>query len=216
MTIKLNPYAFAFRSRGAVLPLVLIVLVVMMLGGVALVRSLDTSAMLSGNLAFKRESLNRTTVGLSAAFLQIKSDKFKNYSESSTGCDSTLPAASCTDVAQWLSMNYSPRLLETDGNGVPLILKDKTRFDAKFNSALNVIDRSAGSEVRFLIERMCNGFGPSNEKMCVVSDHFERGGSYRQEKPGAASLPMYRVTIRSDGVRNTQTYAQAIVTTRVK
>lgn len=52
MTIKLNPYAFAFRSRGAVLPLVLIVLVVMMLGGVALVRSLDTSAMLSGNLAF--------------------------------------------------------------------------------------------------------------------------------------------------------------------
>ena len=112
--------------------------------------------------------------------------------------------------------NYWPRLLEADANGVPLILKDKSTFDATFTAGV-VTDTSApGSEVRYIIERLCYGYGPSSDTMCAVSDHYERGGSYRQEKPGAATLPLYRITIRSDGVRNTQTYAQAIVTTRVK
>ena len=66
-----------------------------------------------------------------------------------------------------------------------------------------------------LIERMCTDFGPADEKKCSVSDKFERGGSYRQDKPGSISLPLYRITIRSDGVRNTQTYVQATVTTRL-
>lgn len=99
-----------------------------------------------------------------------------------------------------------------------LILKDKATFDAKFSSIRpNKADGTLaeGNEVRFLIERMCTDFGPADEKKCSVSDKFERGGSYRQDKPGSISLPLYRITIRSDGVRNTQTYVQATVTTRL-
>ena len=117
-------------------------------------------------------------------------------------------------VAKWVAMNYSPRLLETDANGVPLIMKNKAEFDAKFSKIKPVIED--GQEVRFLIERMCSDFGPSSESKCSVSDRYELGGSYRQDKPGSISLPLYRVTIRSDGMRNTQTYVQATVTTRVK
>lgn len=50
------------RSRGAVLAVVLIVLVIMMLGAASLMRSVDTSALLSGNLAFKRLSVNTASV----------------------------------------------------------------------------------------------------------------------------------------------------------
>lgn len=203
------------RSRGAVLAVVLIVLVIMMLGGVSMLRAVDTSAVLSGNLAFKRDSVNRAGVGLNAAFSAMRLPDFTNPDVA----DCTPGEVACSGVVtRWLAMNYSPRLLESDGEGIPLILKDKATFDAKFSSIRpNKADGTLaeGNEVRFLIERMCTDFGPADEKKCSVSDKFERGGSYRQDKPGSISLPLYRITIRSDGVRNTQTYVQATVTTRL-
>lgn len=206
------------RSRGAVLAVVLVVLVVMMLGGVSTLRSIDTSSILSGNLAFKRDSVNRTTVGMNAAFKALMERGGDVELEKFDNCVPTTPDCAGI-VANWVKKNYSPRLLETDGNGIPLVLKDKTAFDAKFTTIKPNKDDGTlegGNETRFIIERMCSDYGPSDEKKCSVSDRYERGGSYRQDKPGSISLPLYRITIRSDGVRNTQTYVQATVTTRVK
>jgi type IV pilus assembly protein PilX len=204
------------RSRGTVLAVVLVVLVIMMLGGVSMLRSVDTSALLSGNLAFKRDSVNHSAVGLNSAFKVMMSADFNNAKLAE--CIPTDP--DCPNaVSQWLAMNYSPRLLEADANGVPLIIKDKTAFDAKFGIKPSLGDKTlktTNENVRFLIERMCSDFGVSDEKKCSVSDRYERGGSYRQDKPGSISLPLYRITVRSDGVRNTQTYIQTTVTTRVK
>lgn len=212
MRLRTHPFPIPHpsRSRGSVLAVVLVVLVVMMLGGVSLLRSVDTSALLSGNLAFKRDSVNRTSVGLNKAFETMQKAEFIANEASDAGCN----PGPCTAASTWLQLNYSPRLLETDSNGVPLILKNKTEFDAKFGTIKPVSED--GQEVRFLIERMCTDYGPSDESKCSVSDRYELGGSYRQDKPGSISLPLYRVTIRSDGVRNTQTYVQATVTTRVK
>jgi len=204
------PFPRPSRSRGSVLAVVLVVLVVMMLGGVSLLRSVDTSALLSGNLAFKRDSVNRTSIGLNEAFKVMQTLDFLEYQANDAGCD----PGPCEKIDKWLPLNYWPRLLETDASGVPLIIKDKAAFDAKFKTIKPVIQD--GQEVRFLIERMCSDYGPSDEKKCSVSDRYELGGSYRQDKPGSISLPLYRITIRSDGVRNTQTYVQATVTTRVK
>jgi len=204
------PIPHPSRSRGSVLAVVLVVLVVMMLGGVSLLRSVDTSALLSGNLAFKRDSVNRTSVGLNKAFETMQKSEFTANEASDAGCN----PGPCNAASTWIGLNYSPRLLETDANGVPLILKNKAEFDAKFATIKPISED--GQEVRFLIERMCTDYGPSNESKCSVSDRYELGGSYRQDKPGSISLPLYRVTVRSDGVRNTQTYVQATVTTRVK
>lgn len=212
MRLRTHPFPIPHpsRSRGSVLAVVLVVLVVMMLGGVSLLRSVDTSALLSGNLAFKRDSVNRTSIGLNKAFETMQKAEFISNEASDAGCN----PGPCNAASTWIQLNYSPRLLETDSNGVPLILKNKTEFDAKFATIKPISED--GQEVRFLIERMCTNYGPSDESKCSVSDRYELGGSYRQDKPGSISLPLYRVTIRSDGVRNTQTYVQATVTTRVK
>ena len=96
-------------------------------------------------------------------------------------------------------------------------LKAKFDFDKTFNGSLIVTDSTDPNvKVRFIIERMCNDFGTADEKKCILSENFERGGSQPLDKLGSAALPMYRITVRSDGVRNSQTYAQAIVTTRVQ
>lgn len=215
MPSRMHSIALPSRSRGVVLAVVLVVLVVMMLGGISLLRSIDTSTILSGNLAFRRDSVNHSTVGLNAALAAMQNADFKD--QVTAECVPT--AASCGGAAaKWLAMNYWPRLLEADGNGVPVIIKDTTTFDAKFGiqptAAAGTLE--GGNKIRFLIERMCSDYGPSDETKCSVSDNYELGGSYRQDKPGSISLPLYRVTIRSDGPRNTLTYTQAIITTRIK
>jgi hypothetical protein len=84
-------------------------------------------------------------------------------------------------------------LAASSGGGcqrVPLIIKDKTAFDAKFGIKPSKADKTlktTNENVRFLIERMCSDFGVSDEKKCSVSDRYERGGSYRQDKPGSIS-----------------------------
>jgi hypothetical protein len=168
-----------------VLAVVLVVLVVMMLGGVSTLRSIDTSSILSGNLAFKRDSVNRTTVGMNAAFKAMQSGFTDGLL---ANCVPTSPDCAGV-VAKWVAMNYSPRLLETDGNGIPLVLKDKTTFDAKFSTIKpNKADGTleGGNETRFIIERMCSDYGPSDEKKCSVSDRYERGGL----SPGQARLDL--------------------------
>lgn len=198
------------RQRGVVLAVVLVVLVVMMLGSVSLLNSVDTSALLSGNIGFKRDSINSAGGGLNKAFEAMKSANFQKYQDSVAGCPP--PAATgtaCTAAGEWAKLNFYPRILETDENGIPLIIKNKTQFDAKFKIAPV---KANGNEMRFLIERMCETYGPSSKVTCVLSTESPLGGDKWADKPGSTASPVYRVTVRTDGVRNSQTYVQWNVT----
>lgn len=198
------------RQRGVVLAVVLVVLVVMMLGSVSLLNSVDTSALLSGNIGFKRDSINSAGGGLNMAFSALKSAELRAKQDSVAGCP---PPAStgtaCTDAGIWAKYNFYPRILQTDENGIPLIIKDKTQFDTKFKSPAVKVN---GNETRFLVERMCETYGPSSKVTCVLSNDMAAGGDDRNEKPGSVASPVYRVTVRTDGVRNSQTYVQWNVT----
>lgn len=195
------------RQVGVSLVIVLVVLVAMMIGGLSVLRSVDTSALLSGNLAFKRDSINQTGTALNAVLATMKTAAFISGGDDVTGCP-----ASCSKAATWKTQNYWPRLMETDVNGIPVLLKTAGTFDSTFTAAKPTA--GAGNTVRYVIERMCNDYGIVTETKCTLAANFERGGSQPQDKPGAAALPLYRVTVRVDGPRNTQTYAQAIVTVK--
>lgn len=204
------------RQHGVVLAVVLVVLVVMMLGSVSLLNSVDTSALLSGNIGFKRDSINSAAGGLNKAFETMKSANFRSYQDSIVGCPPpTNTGTACTAAGEWAKLNFYPRMLESDENGIPLIIKNKTQFDTMFKIApltVNSVNGKGGNEVRFLIERMCEAYGPSNKVSCVLSSDSPLGGDGWAEKPGSTASPLYRVTVRTDGVRNSQTYAQWTVT----
>src|SRR5476651_1743452 len=55
------------KQRGVVLFFTLIALVVMSLAAVALIRSVDTSTMIAGNLAFRQSGGSSTDTGIEAA-----------------------------------------------------------------------------------------------------------------------------------------------------
>lgn len=201
------------RQHGVVLAVVLVVLVVMMLGSVSLLNSVDTSALLSGNIGFKRDSINSAGRGLNEAFRVMKTPNFQKKQDSVSGCPPPAgTGTACSDAGIWAGMNFYPRMLESDENGIPLIIKSKAQFDALFTSAPISTN---GNEVRFLIERMCEVYGaphlPINIGRCVLARE-PSPGDWNNQKPGSTAAPLYRVTVRTDGVRNSQTYAQWTVT----
>lgn len=204
------------RQRGVVLAVVLVVLVVMMLGSVSLLNSVDTSALLSGNIGFKRDSINSAGGGLNKAFQTMKLANFRTYQDSIAACPPPAgTGTACSAAGEWAKLNFYPRMLESDENGVPLVIKNKTQFDSLFKIApitVNSVNGKGGNEVRFLIERMCQTYGPSSKQNCVLSSDSPLGGDMWLDKPGSTASPLYRVTVRTDGVRNSQTYVQWTVT----
>lgn len=200
------------RQQGTVLAVVLVVLVVMMLGSVSVLRSIDTTSLLSGNIGFKRDSVNTAAAGLNKAFEKMKLPAFTANQESVAGCPPPSgTGTACTAVTEWVKLNFYPRILESDANGIPVIIKDKMSFDAKFKAGTLTVN---GNEVRYLIERMCNRYGQSTKYFCVLDGYSPSGGRDDNEKPGSVASPLYRVTVRTDGIRNTQTYAQWTVSFR--
>ncbi|MGB9093633.1 MAG: hypothetical protein WCB93_05930, partial [Gallionella sp.] len=66
-----NRHRHAYRQRGVVLFFALIALVVMSLAAVALIRSVDTSTMIAGNIAFKQAATTSGDGGIEGAITAL-------------------------------------------------------------------------------------------------------------------------------------------------
>ena len=60
------------RQRGVILIVSLVVLVAMMMAAVGLIRSVETSNAVAGNLAFQQATLNASDSGVAAAVTQLQ------------------------------------------------------------------------------------------------------------------------------------------------
>lgn len=184
------------RQHGVVLFIALIILVAMTLAGIALVRSVDTNNIISGNLAFKQSSLLAADRGIQAAFVWLNENRDK--------------------------LNNS----HLDAGYFSSISGDFTGFgDADWDNAKEVgVTDSAGNTVEYVIHRLCsqpdtpynseNG-GVANQ--CSTSEssapvnNAEAGGSMQVGASVFQTSPMiyYRVTTRVRGPRNAVSITQA-------
>jgi type IV pilus assembly protein PilX len=97
--MTMRPTRFAARQQGVVLFIALIVLVAMSLAGVAMVRSVDTSLGIAGNLAFKQSAIQGGDVGVREAYTWLSgksSDVLKN-SDAANGYFSAAPSSVVED-----------------------------------------------------------------------------------------------------------------------
>lgn len=186
------------RQDGVVLFIALIALVTIMLAAVALVRSVDTSSLIAGNIAFRRAATSSGDSGLEGAMAwlaaqeiadqaQLPADRGLNNTNGLQGYDASLANFNITSADSWTDQ-----------------LSASAGKDASDN------------DVRYRIERMCSaseGIAPVKEN-CVFSDAESQTdsmvtGGQRAEKSGVSV--MYRVTIRVTGPRNTVSYVQAFI-----
>lgn len=195
----MTPRRHGRRQRGVVLLIVLIGLLLMMIGAVAMVRSLNGSSQVAGNLAFRRDLTNQGERGLAAASAAVQ-----------TG---TLAAASTRRQDQPAS-NYSAKRLETDAAGIPLLLlKDSLFASAGMKDTNDIVDEKAGLRIRWIIDRQCDKAGAFDPATCAAIDRDTTdGGSDWLLRPSGAAGAVYRVSVRVDGPRATQAFLQATFT----
>jgi len=196
-------------QRGIVMIFTLIALVLMLIAVTAVVRSVDTSASVVGNLAFRRDLTNRAELAIAQAKAALNPGG-AIQGESARGADLA-------------SANYSATRLASPagGIGVPAVLVSNAAYDAAGYSCMSgagvalpkcSAPGADGIVIRWVIDRQCvagtSTFGTS--ACAYLSDPKDAGGSAHSltRKPGGGAHAVFRISVRVTGPRNTEAYIQ--------
>lgn len=189
-----TPTVLPTRQGGAVLLIALVVLVAMTLSALALIRSVNMTNLISGNLAFRESALLSSERSTEIALAWLTTN-------SATG-NTTLH----TDNA---------------ANGYRAARADPAtgvNWDTFWNDSLTgqfvtgAID-VAGNTVSYVIHRLCDTTGAPQLANCTKPPSNNTGGSFSIGGPAITpnSQVYYRITSRVAGPRNTVVYTQTIV-----
>ncbi len=191
------------RQRGVVLIVALIVLVAMTLAGIALMRSVSTTGVIAGNLAFQQAATHSADVGVEAAIAFLEASPAESLGASILSGGGV----------RYLAYRQDPATNQTWdnfwANNIPA-------------AAINTLAADgAGNTVSYVIHRMCNGEGdPITVAACSTARDAvlppSKKGVGNSKGAGVVALTSppevyYRITARVSGPRNTQSYVQVVV-----
>jgi type IV pilus assembly protein PilX len=175
-------------QRGVVLFIAMIVLVAMTMAGIAIMRSVDTGNLISGNLAFKQGTLQGGDYAVNAAVTYLLAQEF-------TGTlNNTNPGAG------YMAIGY---------NGMT---EPNWTTDATWANAVTVGTDATGNTGQYLINRLCDTAGAPNAVNCARIQKVggEAGNSQGYMGGQFKNTPMiiYRVTTRITGPRGSSSIIQ--------
>lgn len=190
------------RERGIVLIIALIVMVALSFAGVALVRAVDTTTAVVGNLAFRQAAISPANLAVEEATAALFADANK------------AGAPLIADKTQnLLAQNYyASRQAGEDVRGIPVQLQKKANYTLP---RVLFADAQQYFEVRYMIERSCKpGYvGPANAANCDMMPPKQGMGTTVGDTapPTLPQIPFYRLTVRVDGPQNTTAFLQAML-----
>jgi type IV pilus assembly protein PilX len=192
------------RQRGVVLFIALIAMVILMLAGVALVRSVESSTSVAGNLAFRQASIAPVNQKIEEAVSKLFTKPIAPIVDKTT-----------TDAAQGY---YASLQAGEKANGVPAVLSgtyaNMTTAYAAAGLPAPYVDGVTNLEVRSVIERICLADGAATTANCdLMPPKVSPAGTDNEVKRiPLPPIPHFRVTVRVD-IPNTNTvsYAQAFL-----
>lgn len=212
--------AHGLKQRGLVLFFALIALLVLSLAAAALVRSVDTSTIIAGNLAFKQAATTSADAGIEAAMLALAGIEAGNTSRNVLN-DSAHAFNNDNAAAGYYSYTYvdsDPTLNPSAGPGLSLLL-DTTWTN---NNSVLVGTDNSGNTIRYIIQRMCRTANQTVQAAdCLFSGAVEDKNGQAVPLPQeicvgsgcpvAGQTPQIRITSRVTGPKNTISYVQAFV-----
>jgi Tfp pilus assembly protein PilX len=197
-------------QRGIALFVALIVMVALSLAGIALIRSIDTTTSVTGNIAFRQAALLQANWAVEEAIGHIYLP------------DSKLTAGDMIDPtndasAQFYLATFDPSKDSTKSaqpalpSGVPDVLWKK---NGAWPTAFT--DTNNGNKVKYVIQRMCMTdiglpSGPTAQKCELMQPKQALGTTVGDEAISTGKYPLYRVTVRVDGPNNALSFVQAMI-----
>lgn len=207
------------KQRGVVLFFTLIALLAISLAAVALIRSVNTSTLIAGNLAFKQSATSSGDAGIEMAIAWLATIEGAN-SGLNVLTNATHPF-NVTDLATrpGYYSNADPALDLFANATWDNDINDSN--DTSLNSVVVGTDGS-GNKTRYIIQRMCrNANQPIQAASCLFSGALHDNNGQQillpQEVclgagcPAAGQAPQIRITARTTGPKNTVSYVQAFV-----
>lgn len=197
------------RQRGVVLLIALIMLVAMTLGALALVRSVNITNIIAGNLAFQQGATNSGDTGIEVAinWLETNNGPGLDLNQAALGYSAVRgdPGALQSWDAYWRASLFA-RAVTLNPNVPGTVMAYTT-------SAPN----AAGNTVSYAIQRLCaNQVAPSSPTSGCSRPPVGASTGGSSKGAGVVALTYssqvyYRITSRIAGPRNTVSYVQAIV-----
>jgi Tfp pilus assembly protein PilX len=189
------------RQHGTVLLIALILLVALSLAGIALIRSVSTSNMIAGNLAFQQGATHAADIGVETAVAFLEAS-------SSSGSTALYTSVTSGSGVRYMATRQDPAAGQS--------------WDAFWNATLagsGVVNTlaadAAGNTVSYVIHRLCNATGAPVYPGCSASP-TEAGSAGNSYGAGVVALTSprqiyYRITTRVTGPRNTLSYVQVVI-----
>jgi len=217
--------ALAGRERGASLLFALVTLVALALAASALVRSVDTGAVVMGNLGAKKATAaaaDRATQMAINYLSQTMTEATRLTNQPNQGYYAT--SKEDYDITGFDGTDPNRKLVNWDVDGSCAYATSGT-CDAQTRPSDSVtVDASARIEARWLITRLCGTAGidakGSSNNNCAVALKASlmkdaSAGAPNQSTGGGFELqnqqPFYRIVVRVKGPRNAVTYTETIV-----
>lgn len=213
------------RHRGASMLVALFALVLILLGAAALVRSVDTSTLIAGNLAFKQDTTESAGVGSEQAIAWIESKMntepssfFESdyaaagyYATSMENLDPTGANTSSSNKLRLVDWDDDNCASATSGSYLDCTLKPWGN-----TSAITV----NGNSVKWIIMRLCKDVGPMTTiNWCSKPPATTASGSANERGElssggriaGTESGPYFRIIVRTIGPRGTASFTETII-----
>lgn len=221
MRLQLHSFPKAWRpsrrQRGASMLFALIALVVLTLGGVALVRTVDTGLLTLGNLGFRRDTLSAgaestelalTWLGQQAPATLFNSDSSKGYY--ATAVANLAPLDTTTSAAHPVS------LVDWKGDACGGASVDDTRLCL---SPSTQVTFASGVKAQYVVTRLCSVVGSGgSSRPCAVPLRTSAGLSMDRGVYGAlgkieppTATTFYRIITRTEGARGSVAFTETLV-----
>ncbi|GHU06584.1 hypothetical protein FACS1894158_13460 [Betaproteobacteria bacterium] len=179
------------RQSGAILLIAMVVLVAMTLSALALVKSVNTTNLIAGNLGFRESALlsSERSTERAVKFLRDNANDDHLYTSHMDTPDECYSAV---------------RIDPTDGKNWDELIGRNNKCGSR---------DAAGNNVWYVIHRLCESEGKPSKSYCSKSPRLARGGSEATGGTGSTGYTQYyyRITTRVNGPRNTAVYTQTIV-----
>jgi type IV pilus assembly protein PilX len=205
-----NPAAAPRSQQGIALFVALIVMVALSLAGVALIRSIDTTTSVTGNIAFRQAALLQANWAVEEAIGNV-------YAADSTLSPGDMIDTQQDQTARFYIASFDPAKDSTISAqpalpaGVPDALwKKGGAWPIAFT------DTTSGNKVKYIIQRMCSTAiaspADANQAQCeLMTPKQALGTTVGDEALTIGKFPLYRVTVRVDGPNNSLAFVQAMI-----
>lgn len=213
------------RQQGVVLVIAMIALVAISLAGVALMRTVDTSNVVSGNIAFNEASIQIADIGAELAYQQVNANLYYDHTTHADGSlveyhNDTANPGNITGYA--LNPNTGCESQTNCPNYYYMTLQSNPAGLAWYQVQANQVTPAlpSGYSLQYRIERMCAATGLATFKDASGNENCRALPIYTagvlQANPlvdpnGTQSFAgklFYRITVKVTGPKDTTAQAQ--------